>query len=208
MLVPVAEPDVLIRAVGRRYQPSLCQVLLPRAIVERAEHARGRGRQPPDDRVLDGSYPLPPLVVQELAKPETRPEHAGPGLGAAPELDDEPGPVPAKCVRTARRLNPGDDELLTSRPLPDRSGRCAAALEALSGKARSQGSQSLPVNHPGRNYAVHQPTIAKTLGGRVDVLATPFVAGLVRLPDVDDLDGQVAGRAEDLVRQRGPVQQA
>src|ERR1700758_4362759 len=162
MLVPVAEPDVLIRAVGRRYQPSLRQVHVPRAIVERAEHARGRGRQPPDDRVLDGPYLLPPFVAQELAKPEARPEHAGPRLGAAPELDDEPGPVPAECVRTARRLNPGDDELLTGRPLPDRSSRYAAALEARSGKARSQGSQRLPVNHPGRDYAVHQPTIAKT----------------------------------------------
>ena len=86
----MAEPDVAVRAVGLRYLPSLRQVPIPRACVERAEHPRGRGRQPPDDRVLDGSYPLPPLVVQELAEPETRPEHAGPGLGAAPELDDEP----------------------------------------------------------------------------------------------------------------------
>jgi len=89
-LVPVAEPDVVIEAVSRRYLPSLRQVLIPRPVVEDAEHLRGRGRQPPDDRVLDGSHPLPSLVVQQLAKPETRPEHARPGLGAAPELDDEP----------------------------------------------------------------------------------------------------------------------
>jgi hypothetical protein len=160
VLITMSEPDVVIRAVGRRYLLSLRQVPVPRAIVEHAEHPRGRGWQPPDDRVLDGSYPLPPLVVQELAKPETRPEHARPGLGAAPEFDDEPGPVPAKFIRTARRLNPGDDELLTCRPLPDGRGRCLAARKAHSGKARSQRCQGLPVNHPSRYYAVHQPTIA------------------------------------------------
>ncbi len=37
--------------------------------------------------------------------------------------------------------------------------------------------------------------------------AVPLVAGLVRPPDVHDLDGQVASRAEDLVRHRGGVQQ-
>jgi hypothetical protein len=41
-----------------------------------------------------------------------------------------------------------------------------------------------------------------------DVLAPPFAAGLVRPPDVDDLDRQVAGRAEHLFGHRGPVQQA
>ena len=81
-LVAVAEPDVVIRAVGRRYLLSLRQVPVPRAIVERAQRPLGRGRQPPDDRVLDGSYPFAPHVVQKLAKPETRPEHAA--LGWAP----------------------------------------------------------------------------------------------------------------------------
>src|SRR5215469_5940198 len=160
-LITVAEPDVVIRAVGRCYLPALRQVHLPRAFIEGAEHPGGRGRQPPDDRVLHGPYPLPPLVIQELAEPEARPEHAGPGLGAAPELDDEPGPVPAGCIRTARRLNPGDDELLARRPLPDRGGRRPAALKALSGKARPQRSQGLPVNHPVRYHTLHQPTIAK-----------------------------------------------
>src|SRR5271170_4644586 len=37
--------------------------------------------------------------------------------------------------------------------------------------------------------------------------ASPLVAGLVRLPDVHDLDGQVASRAEYLVRHRRSVQQ-
>src|SRR5271169_1259268 len=37
--------------------------------------------------------------------------------------------------------------------------------------------------------------------------AAPLVAGLVRLPDVHDLDGQVAGRAEYLVRHRRRAQQ-
>jgi hypothetical protein len=161
-LVTVTEPDVLIRAVGRCHLPSLRQVPVPRLIVEPVEHPRGHGRQPPDDRVLDGSHPLPPVVAQELAKPETRPEHARARLGAAPELDDEPGPVPAKRIGTARRLNPGDDELPAGRPLPDSTGRSLAARKALGGKARSQRSQSLPVNHPGRYDALHQATIAKT----------------------------------------------
>ena len=47
-------------------------------------------------------------------------------------------------------------------PLPDGSGRWLAAFKALSGKARPQRSQGLPVNHPGRYYALHQPTIAKS----------------------------------------------
>ena len=34
------------------------------------------------------------------------------------------------------------------------------------------------------------------------------MAGCVRAPDVHDVDGQVAGRAEHLVCHRGPVQQA
>jgi adenylate kinase family enzyme len=38
--------------------------------------------------------------------------------------------------------------------------------------------------------------------------AAPLVAGLVRAPDVHDLDGQVAGGAEHLIRDRGPGQQA
>src|ERR1700729_417653 len=38
--------------------------------------------------------------------------------------------------------------------------------------------------------------------------ASPLVAGLVRPPDVHDLDGQVASGAEHLVRERGPGQQA
>src|SRR5258707_6840704 len=162
--ITMAEPDVLIRAVGRRYLPSLRQVPVPRAIVGDAQDTGGRGRQPPDHRVVDDSDLLPPLVVQELAKPEARPHHAGPRLGAAPEFDDEPGPVPAKWIRTARRLNPRDNELLPGRPLPDGSGRSPAALKALSGKARPQRGHSLPVNHP-RHYAVHQPTITKTPAG-------------------------------------------
>src|SRR6185437_13800055 len=161
-LVTVAEPDVVIRLVGRRHRPSLRQVPVPRTVVEHAKHPRGRGRQPPDDRVLHGSHPLPALVVQELAEPETRPEHAGPGLGTAAELDDEPGPVPAKCVRTACRLNPGNDELPARRPPPDSSGRRLAAFKAPSSKARPQRSQSLPVNHQVRYHALHQPTIAKS----------------------------------------------
>ena len=36
----------------------------------------------------------------------------------------------------------------------------------------------------------------------------PLAAGLVRLSDVHDLDGQVAGPAEHLVRHRGLVHQA
>src|SRR5260370_36004626 len=102
----MAEPDVVIRGVGWRYLLSLRQVPVPRAVIERAQDARGRGGQPPDHRVLDGSNLLPPLAVQELAKPETRSHHTDPGLSAAPEFDDEPGPVPAKCIRPARRLNP------------------------------------------------------------------------------------------------------
>src|SRR5579863_1032034 len=121
-LVTVAEPDVLIRAVGRGYLPALRQVRVARWLVEGTEHARGRGRQPPDHRVLRRPDPLPPRGIQELAEPETRPEHAGPGLGAAPELDDEPGAGPAGRVRIARRLDPGDDELPARRPLPDRGG--------------------------------------------------------------------------------------
>jgi hypothetical protein len=50
-LITVAEPDVVIRAVGRCYLPALSQVRVPRALAEGPEHARGRGRQPPDDRV-------------------------------------------------------------------------------------------------------------------------------------------------------------
>ena len=66
-LITIAEPDVLIRAVGRCYLPALRQVRIPGSLVEGPEHARGRGRQPPDHRVLHATNPLPPRVIQELA---------------------------------------------------------------------------------------------------------------------------------------------
>ena len=45
------------------------------------------------------------------------------------------------------------------------------------------------------------------LPGVVMSRAVPFVAGLVRPPDVHDLDGEVTSLTEHLVRQCGPVEQ-
>jgi hypothetical protein len=202
VLIPVAQPDVVIRAVGRRYLLSLRQIPVPRAIIEHAQHPRGSGRQPPDDRVLDGSYLLPLIIAKELAKPETRPEHAGSGLGTAPEFDDEPRPVPAMHIRTARRLNPGNDELLSCGPMPDRSGRCPAALKTLSREARPQRSQGLPVNHPGRYHAFHPPTISKAYSPAHDIesLLTGMRVRAVREDSRARDDGAVHGRQRSAIR--------